>query len=579
MTRGRKHVAAAAAVVLALVAWLLLRGGSGEADRTPAPEGGSESATSRRNPSDAPPPDSPASPGPVETSEPAAPSSAATAAAAGEHRALATCALEDGTPLAGVRFGIRSGPPDVDQITGAGGSQSDSEGRYELRWRASGDRPVVWSIFHPHAGLVSAQGAVVVQTEEDSTDGMARIQVLADDVGLVFRDNPGTAHVRLVDADTDKPVTNVEGLRVIYRIPRGTMSYVVTPDPGLGGWIPLPEGRLPEVGDDARDSLLRIDVATVVVELAMPGFEKASLPLSDVRGRREVRVRPVPPDATGEVVNLSQFDVEVRQNEFIADPPESVSTRLRWTGPDPAPATTEVLGLPTHVGKFALYGLPSGPWHLEVAATTSKNTVTRGGRNFEFRGATVDLGKIELRDAGKVALRVVDSAGEGIPQAWAVVVRPEEDPGKARRLDLDEQGVTAVGDLEPGVVHRAIVKGLPRELEQAIQAKTDAKPVEFVWPEKLVPCRIALIVDGRAVANADGRKTIPAAMQESPLPRDKGAWGADGTFEAKLVPGTYRFSALATPKEGGDLALFAGEVTVPAGDAFETRLELKREAK
>jgi hypothetical protein len=65
-------------------------------------------------------------------------------------------------------------------------------------------------------------------------------------------------------------------------------------------------------------------------------------------------------------------------------------------------------------------------------------------------------------------------------------------------------------------------------------------------------------------------------VQESPLPRDKGAWKSDGTFEAKLVPGTYKFSALATPKEGGDLALFSGEVNVPSGDAFEVRLELQR---
>ena len=92
-------------------------------------------------------------------------------------------------------------------------------------------------------------------------------------------------------------------------------------------------------------------------------------------------------------------------------------------------------------------------------------------------------------------------------------------------------------------------------------------------------CRIALIVDGKAVANPDGSRTIPATVHESPLPRESGAWNADGTFEAKLVPGSYRFSVYATPEGGGDLVLFAGEVTVPAGDAFETRVELTRESR
>ena len=93
--------------------------------------------------------------------------------------------------------------------------------------------------------------------------------------------------------------------------------------------------------------------------------------------------------------------------------------------------------------------------------------------------------------------------------------------------------------------------------------------------EKLVPCRIPPpIVDGRRSPAPTGG--APSAVQESPLPRDKGAWKSDGTFEAKLVPGTYKFSALATPKEGGDLALFSGEVNVPSGDAFEVRLELQR---
>ena len=91
------------------------------------------------------------------------------------------------------------------------------------------------------------------------------------------------------------------------------------------------------------------------------------------------------------------------------------------------------------------------------------------------------------------------------------------------------------------------------------------------------PCQLRLVVDGKAVANPDGSRTIPATVHESPLPRSAGVWHPDGTFEAPLVPGTYRFSVYATPEGGGELVLFAGEVTVPAGDAFEASVELKRE--
>jgi hypothetical protein len=306
----------------------------------------------------------------------------------------------------------------------------------------------------------------------------------------------------------------------------------------------------------------------------MPGFEAARRPLQEIRGRVEVRVQPVPPDAKGVV----EFPVDVWVKKENSMRSESVTAHLRWTGPDPAPSTEGVLGLPSRIGAFRIYSLPDGPWELEVAGSI-RGEVVRGRKAFERRGDTVDLGTIELRPSGRVVLRVVDSAGDPVPQAWAVVVRPDEDPEKARRLDLDGNGSVAVRDLEPGVGHRAVVKGLPRDLEQTVVAAADPKPVVFAWPGKLVPCRIRLLVDGRAVANPDERTTIPAVVQESPLPREKGTWRPDGTFEAGLVPGTYRFSVLATPKEGGALAPFSAEFTVPEGDLFEVRLELQREGR
>jgi hypothetical protein len=146
-------------------------------------------------------------------------------------------------------------------------------------------------------------------------------------------------------------------------------------------------------------------------------------------------------------------------------------------GADPAPRAADVLGLPTEDGRFSLYDLPDGPWVMEIASTVD-NLVVRGKKAFEKHGGAVDLGTIELVPAGKVAIRVVDSAGEPIPQAWAVIVRPEENPDQGRRLDLDQNGRVAVGD--PGQ-HRAPRggEGAPRDLEQTVVAAADAKPVEF----------------------------------------------------------------------------------------------------
>jgi hypothetical protein len=402
-----------------------------------------------------------------------------------------------------------------------------------------------------------------------------RFQVDGDRIRLSFRDRASWAHVRLLNAETSAPVEDVKGLRLSWFVPGGKLVIGTPEDPGLGGWIPIPEGRLPEVGGGAKAGI-DADLSRVEVEFAMPGYEAARLPLRDIHGRVETRVRPVPPDAKGEVA-LAGVDLKVLDLDFPGITIK-VTTHLRWTGPDPAPSTERVLGLPTEVGPFALFDLPDGPWDLEVAATLADNTVVRARKAFEHHGESVDLGKIVLQPAGRIVVRVVDAAGAPIPQAWAVIVRPEEDPDQGRRLDLDESGTVSVGDLEPGIGHRVLVKGLPQVLEQTVTAEANPKPVEFKWVDRLVPCRITLLVDGKAVANPDGRTTIPAVVQESPLPRDKGAWKQDGTFEAKLVPGTYRFSALATPKDGGALALFAADATVPSGDSFDTRLELQREA-
>jgi hypothetical protein len=550
----RRAAAVAALVVLALLVALLLRPGSRDAtsDEREAEQGtrdkvSTEETQAGTRPAKAPLP----RPAGLHVGE-GEPSEEAVQPPVEPPRVAGICVLEDGTPLPGVEFHTSLGG----NLEEEGASAAD--GTLSL----IKDAPSI--IIGPRSDPVSVEGGTSVQ----DAHGDWRVTPTTPGFRITFRDRPHWAHVRLVDADAVKPVIDVTGLKVIWHIPGGTMTLGFDESQAPGGWVPLPEARLPETPSGGRKPI-EVEPEKVEVEFAMPGFERTRLPLGEVRGRREIRVRPVPAEATG----------EIRAPGISEKSRGLVTSTLRWTGPEPAPSTASVLGLPNHPGAFSLYDLPDGPWVLEVAATLPGNTVVRGKKAFEKRGGPVDLGTIELVPAGRVTIGVLDAAGDPIPQAWAVIVRPEEDPAQGRRLDFDDWGVVALGDLEPGVGHRVIAKGLPRELEQTIVASADNKPVEFKWPEKLVPCRITISVDGKAVANADGRTSIPAVVQESPLPRNKGKWSADGTFEAKLVPGTYRFSVLATPKEGGDLALFGGEVTVPSGDSFETKLELKREGR
>lgn len=570
MTRGK--VAAVAVAVLAAIGWWLFgTGAEPRAARTDDPEApravNVSTDETRRSTDPAPAP--PAVESVSRAALPTPPEPGDTPAEVVE----GVCVLEDGTPLEGLRLIVVVSVP-------SGGDtfwiHSGPDGGFRAETPAGATRIDSLYFSGVEIDLVAVEGGILIKEPDKSVATV--VKPGTGPLRLVFRDMAGVAHIRLVDADSGSPVTQVKGLQVRWLIPGGSLSMGIPENQAPGGWIPIPEGRLPEVGRGEQAGIT-VDISKVEVEFAMPGFEKGRLALADIRGRMEIRVRPVPPDAKGTVASpriLAMANGVTSVSEMMTTEPVPVTARLRWTGPEPAPRTSEVLGLPTVGGPFALYDIPDGPWEIEVSAVLPGNNIVRGKKAFEMHDSTTDLGTIELRPAGKVALRVVDSANEPIPQAWAVIVRPEENPDQGRRLDLNPLGMVSVGDLEPGIGHRAVVKGLPRDLEQTVVASADAKPVEFRWNEKLVACRITLIVDGKGVANPDGRATIPAVVQESPLPRDRGAWKADGTFEAKLVPGTYRFSALATPKEGGDLALFSGEVTVPSGDAFEARLELQR---
>jgi hypothetical protein len=439
---------------------------------------------------------------------------------------------------------------------------SDLAGEFTL----PASRPA--AVDHDFARVVAVEGAALVASANGT---VLRIEPGAARVRVVFRDEPGTAHVRLVDSASREPVTTVRGLRLAYLFGSdlgGRAVYDFDEDTGLGGWIPIREGALPEALD------IQADPAGVVVEFAAPGFAPKRVPLAEIRGRMLVPVDPVPACVTGSVA------LDMRVIDSPDDPPSEVAASIRAKEGEPAVDTSGIRGLPRSLGRFRIDDLPHGAWVLEVSWTAG-STVVRAKREFEYRGVTVDLGEIAPGGGATARARAVDSAGEPMPQARVVVVREGEDPGQARVLAPGEDGWVAFSDLEPGVPHRVVALGMPSPFEKEIRTAADGKQVEveLSWPERLVPCRIGLFVDGRKVANADGSRTIPATVHESPLPRDAAAWNADGTFAARLVPGTYRFSVYATPEGGGDLVLFAGEVTVPSGDFFETRLELRREGR
>ncbi len=581
MSRIRLAAAAAVAVVGGVLWWLLGTGpGAPRAERESRPGRGAAVPAPRAEGE---------FPGPAESTAPGTPAGAPVPVAAAPDEESAgqgespkpvdmvhcTTVLEDGTPLPGVWLTERNlFGPDLPKVT------TGPSGEVDLP--VYGGLVKVW---HPWVDLVAAAGGTVVPTE----DGIrAQVRPESDGLRLVFRDRPGTAHVRLVDASTGTPVTDTSGLRMSWEFRGGLLAIGQPEDPGLGGWIPVLEGRLPEAGG-VDPATIRVDPEKVTLVLALPGYEPARLPLPEVRGRREVRVNPMEPDARGVVVAPTGPEATTGEPKQVAV--YSLTAHLRSTDAVPKPVPPDLLGLPWKEGPFALYGLPDGSWEIEVLAEVGdpdiwkisggpvQGRVVRGKKSFEKRGATAEIGNIELKEGGTVRLEVVDAAGKAMPQAFVVVVRTEEDPDQGRPFFPNAVGSVVVADLEPGADHRVQVRGLPRFLEQTVRAvpASEAKDVEFRWPEKAVPCRITLVVDGRVVANPDGSRTIPASVHDSPLPRDRGSWGADGTFEASLVPGTYRFSAYATPKEGTGLALFAGEVTVPAGESFETRLELRRE--
>jgi len=569
MTRNRLAALSvlAAALLLGLLLWLVLGGG-------PAAERGDGEEPDRPRPArEVPHEEAPATPAAVKAARPepagvpaAAPDAPAPAPSAppAEASVPGLAVLEDGTPLAGVRFWYGQGP-------GGGKTPIGGESGIDGAFGLPPGRPA--SVQHPWATPVAAAGGTL-------ENGVVTAAADAERLVLTFRDRPGTAHVRLVDASTGAPVTNVAGLRETWEIPGAVLVVNLESDPGLGGWIPVTEGRLPEsVGVDP--AMLRVDPGKVTLVLEMPGYEAARLPLAEVRGRREVRVAPVEADVRG-VVEVALISSLLSQPPFALGP---VSMEIRSLDPQPRKVPDDLLGLPREPGPFALYGLPDGAWEIRITTTGMNGQGEyRAVRSFEKHGAPVDLGRIPLLQAGTsaVEVRVLDSEGHPLPQATVAVVRAGEEGGGAAALDLDAEGRVTVGGLQTGVDYRVLVRGLPRPLEQAVRAEEMADGelslppvVEFRWPDRVVPCRITLVVDGKVVANPDGSTTIPATIQESPLPRDRGAWGADGTFSADLVPGTYRFSALATAKDGNGLALFKGEVTVPAGESFETRLEMK----
>ncbi|HEU4395650.1 MAG TPA: hypothetical protein VFS92_08800, partial [Planctomycetota bacterium] len=355
------------------------------------------------------------------------------------------CVLEDGTPLAGVQVDISQGDPVQDEpgvnvLEVWEANRSDVGGSFRLppgrRLRAH----------HAWALVVAAEGGVV---EPKGIWALIRTDSAAASVKVIFRDKPGTAHVRLFDSSTQQPITDLRGFRLSYLLggdQSGRAVYDFPKDTGLGGWIPVREGALPE------DLAVQADPSGVAVEFAAIGYAPKRLALLEIRGRMALPVDPVPPCVTG-VIALPKGPNA---------PPEMahqpVNASIRPQDGQPAANLEGVRGLPTAIGPFRLDDLPQGAYVLEVTDARHA-TIRRAKRAFEYRGSPVDLGTIEFSVGARIIARALDSTGEPMPQARVVIVREGEDPEKARVLPKTEDGWVGLSDLEPNIPHRVVALG------------------------------------------------------------------------------------------------------------------------
>jgi hypothetical protein len=293
---------------------------------------------------------------------------------------------------------------------------------------------------------------------------------------------------------------------------------------------------------------------------------------------------PLPEEAPPDAVEEEPAPTEAEEEPEYAPPevertpkPASVVARV-VTGPDitaktwtlvlwktDGPEPGKILENPDLGGRLTEmeFGLPDGEYRMELVAE-GEGTVVRVKREFSVAGFTTDLGEIRLTRYAGIRARVLDVAGQPVTQADVVVVRPEEEPEKARRLAPDLKGYVAYQDLEPDTVHQVVVLGLPERMERSV--RTPDKPGEtveaqFTYPTRLVPTTIVFLIDGEVVPVGE----IEGLSSELPVARIP---VVEGNLYLRLIPGEYRFW---TEKREGTL-------TVPIDECVIGRVELVERA-
>ncbi len=583
MARRRAVLALAAAgiAVCGGLAWLLLaptsppRSARGPADASPdARSGGAVAGAPPAGEEGSPSGGAPGSRGsPIEP-----PAHDPARGADGDRAALAalrpvTAATDTGLPLPGVRLDWEGGEmadddPSMGNLVDRNGNPLTAASRQRLRdegyFRKSGEAATDGegraeipaaatsvTVSHPFATFVRAEDAGEVHVAADR----ARVALPPGGtaVRLVFHDRDGLAQVLLRNAVSGAAIRDVSGVRIEWMAADGRRwRFDFRRDNGLGGWIAMDEQFL---GETLTEPL---DPATTQVEFSAPEFARRRVPMTDLRGRVELRLEPEIPSARGTVV-LGPGLANAR-----------VTAELRGIESVPAArAASEARGLPTAPGPFALHDLAEGSYVLEVSASMG-GYMARATRRFDVH-APADLGEIVVRAGAGIRARILDADGRPLPQADVVVVRPEEDPAQARRLDPDPSGWVAFGDLEPGIDHRVVVLGLPTPMERVV--RTPAAPgasvdAEFRWTGSVVECRFRFTLEGRPLRR-------PTALRETPVRDSRVRWEDEGTLVTALLPGRHRFAIDVVYEDGTAAGLYAAVVDVPSGDGFSATLALE----
>ena len=269
-----------------------------------------------------------------------------------------------------------------------------------------------------------------------------------------------------------------------------------------------------------------------------PAKSTPAEPSADPPAPPDMRVRTVKQGATPEcaaVTGWVKVTVAARDQRVIAVFQKLKVTIWRVNGRD-LQLVEAAADLPTETGEFGIRNLPDGDYLIEFVSEDDGNVV-RAKREFRVAGYTADLGEIDLTVYSGIRAKVVDVAGRPIEQADVVVVRPEENPEQARRLNANQDGWVTYFDLEPDLVHQVVVLGLPTRLERTVRTpgrSLEATDVVFETSLRTVPTTIAFYVDGEFT-----RFEALAGLQSDT--RLKKSPTRDGIVSTWLLPGTYRF--------------------------------------